>query len=563
MTKLNTTRLNELPIKTILDDDDYVVISGRGTKKIKAKDITKDVEMKAADLEEKIKNNREQLDTIANDVDVNKSCIYNIQALKNIYNKSIKAIAFGDSILHGTGSDNGGAYGFIQMTQNTLSSINAPNFYKRLITMPTLTTDWISTNDGISNYLKYTTKGNLKLGELGKGNALPPIDYVFNIVYSTREDGGNCEVYKGDVLLDTFSCKGTKKDGLIKSYKIPAKTKCYIKTIEGEKLYLNDMYSYADLDRGHRLTYHAVGGSKTSDYSKQVFYDAMEGFNGNLLIWEYLANDYGNNNYDNYVSYTTDVITKAKSLGMDVILTITCGQGSTDTTNLELWNKYKSFIYNIAKEKRCCVIDYDKLFGGNTLAVKNGLLADGIHPTTPGYLLMANELCKVLVSVNCLEFDGLALELGDYREKGFGFIKRTKFNNIDDLKVTNLSIKVGNPYEFYNYLPPSVSFISNNHRYPSYLPTGNLMLNDVSLRKLVCNIGGSTASTRDIQPVWASPQMEVVTSLPTNQDNNIGKFFIYDDGTENHKIVTYIKYVKSDGNIGRKWVVIPCNDFIV
>lgn len=53
MTKLNTTRLNELPIKTILDDDDYVVISGRGTKKIKAKDITKDIEKKAADLEEK------------------------------------------------------------------------------------------------------------------------------------------------------------------------------------------------------------------------------------------------------------------------------------------------------------------------------------------------------------------------------------------------------------------------------------------------------------------------------------------------------------------------------
>ena len=66
MTKLNTTRLNELPIKTILDDDDYVVISGRGTKKIKAKDITKDVEMKAADLEEKTKELGSQLDNIAN-----------------------------------------------------------------------------------------------------------------------------------------------------------------------------------------------------------------------------------------------------------------------------------------------------------------------------------------------------------------------------------------------------------------------------------------------------------------------------------------------------------------
>lgn len=66
MTKLNTTRLNELPIKTILDDDDYVVISGRGTKKIKAKDITKDIEKKAADLEEKTTELGSQLEQKTN-----------------------------------------------------------------------------------------------------------------------------------------------------------------------------------------------------------------------------------------------------------------------------------------------------------------------------------------------------------------------------------------------------------------------------------------------------------------------------------------------------------------
>ena len=70
MTKLNTTRLNELPIKSILDDDDYVVISGRGTKKIKAKDITKDIEKKAADLEEKTTELGSQLDKKANEIDL-------------------------------------------------------------------------------------------------------------------------------------------------------------------------------------------------------------------------------------------------------------------------------------------------------------------------------------------------------------------------------------------------------------------------------------------------------------------------------------------------------------
>ncbi|WP_195989958.1 hypothetical protein, partial [Clostridium sp. D53t1_180928_C8] len=61
MTKLNTTRLVELPTKEILDDEDYVVISGKGTKKIKAKAITKDVEKKAADLEVKTKELVSQL----------------------------------------------------------------------------------------------------------------------------------------------------------------------------------------------------------------------------------------------------------------------------------------------------------------------------------------------------------------------------------------------------------------------------------------------------------------------------------------------------------------------
>ncbi|MDU2291077.1 MAG: hypothetical protein E7D69_13480, partial [Clostridium celatum] len=54
MTKLSTTLLKDLPIKqTSITDEDYVVVSSGGTKKLKVKDITKDVEKKAADLEVK------------------------------------------------------------------------------------------------------------------------------------------------------------------------------------------------------------------------------------------------------------------------------------------------------------------------------------------------------------------------------------------------------------------------------------------------------------------------------------------------------------------------------
>ena len=67
MTKLNTTLLKDLPIKqTSITDDDYVIVSSGGTKKLKIKDITKDIEKKAVDLEEKTIELSEQLDTKAN-----------------------------------------------------------------------------------------------------------------------------------------------------------------------------------------------------------------------------------------------------------------------------------------------------------------------------------------------------------------------------------------------------------------------------------------------------------------------------------------------------------------
>ena len=65
--QISTILMKDLPIKeTSITEDDYVVVSGGGTKKLKIKDITKDVEKKAADLEEKTAELGAQLDTIAN-----------------------------------------------------------------------------------------------------------------------------------------------------------------------------------------------------------------------------------------------------------------------------------------------------------------------------------------------------------------------------------------------------------------------------------------------------------------------------------------------------------------
>ncbi|WP_370773362.1 hypothetical protein [Clostridium sp.] len=70
MTILNTILIKDLPTKqTPITDNDYVLVSSDGTKKLKIKDITKDVEKKAADLEEKTKELGSQFKAINTKLD--------------------------------------------------------------------------------------------------------------------------------------------------------------------------------------------------------------------------------------------------------------------------------------------------------------------------------------------------------------------------------------------------------------------------------------------------------------------------------------------------------------
>lgn len=57
MTKLNTTLLKDLPVKkTSITDNDYVVVTGGGTKKLKVKDITKDLEETTTELSSQLES---------------------------------------------------------------------------------------------------------------------------------------------------------------------------------------------------------------------------------------------------------------------------------------------------------------------------------------------------------------------------------------------------------------------------------------------------------------------------------------------------------------------------
>lgn len=63
MTKLNTTLLKDLPVKkTSITDNDYVVVTGGGTKKLKVKDITKDLEETTTELSSQLETKAKQID---------------------------------------------------------------------------------------------------------------------------------------------------------------------------------------------------------------------------------------------------------------------------------------------------------------------------------------------------------------------------------------------------------------------------------------------------------------------------------------------------------------------
>ena len=91
--QISTILMKDLPIKQSITDDDYVVVSGGGTKKLKIKDITKDVEKKAADLEEKTAELGSQLDKKAQKY---KSEIVGIKGWRQP-NQNKKIVFVGDS----------------------------------------------------------------------------------------------------------------------------------------------------------------------------------------------------------------------------------------------------------------------------------------------------------------------------------------------------------------------------------------------------------------------------------------------------------------------------------
>ena len=126
-------------------------------------------------------------------------------------------------------------------------------------------------------------------------------------------------------------------------------------------------------------------------------------------------------------------------------------------------------------------------------------------------------------------------------------------NYKNNLFVNNLKIQQANVWEYgaFCYVQP---VWRHKDKFPSMAKVGT-----------ITSCPDNTLKIKQEDKNWVIPYargvIEVITSPPTTvNDSLIGKLFIYEKGN-NQTLISYIKYAKSDGSLGRKWVKIPVEDF--
>lgn len=498
-----------------------------------------------------------QFKDIAKVIELDKDCIYNRNSLKNLTKKHLNILQIGDSIASGTGST-AGNFGFFQMFRDTLySKNNGFHFITETILDYKFNQQakWINDTSGL--FYLYKTDSNSTRYDIFNSakNLLPTFDYTLYIYYSTRPDGGICNITDGTNILGSVNCQGEIADCLVQKIDVPANTFAYIEVPSSGVGYINGHSHEKKNTEGHKIVQFTKGGAKISDLSKNVLEASLNMLNFDILMLDFIANDWSQNTYADFVDRVTHITTKAKEKNIDVIYCITCGQKGTNTgEGLERWNTFKNFIYNLAITNNFCIIDYDKYFKGYENFNNNELLADTVHPNDSGHNIMANVLCNLVLNQNCINDTGYSLYKADTRHVGYYLMfKETSMNFENNLLVNNLQIQQANPWE-----PGANCYVQpvwrHTNKYPSMAKIGTISSRpDNSLR------------VKQEDNNWVIPYarsiIEVITSPPTTIDDSlIGKLFIYENGN-NQTLITYMKYTKSDGSLGRKWVKIPVEDF--
>lgn len=309
--------------------------------------------------------------------------------------KNPKIIWWGDSIGAGTGAPSGRGH-VSQIEQSATWFFGKPNYSSTLFDSNVDTT-WIKEPRGVA---LYRVIGNIE------STPCPIISYYFRydvavkckIIYSTAPDGGDFDVKINGIVVDTVSCNGPLRDGLLTAeYSIPANTSdANTQIVPKGKVYLHGSIIYLD---GNAKTPQFLklvhGGTKIADYTDNEIVDNLSIISPDLVVMGLIANDYSQNTDLTVFESKYRLAIESVSPRSSVLLLATGGNSSTPTDNGKYQN-YKDVFKKLSKEYNCAFVDVDNYWGGYNKGNAMNYYSDSIHPSEKGHTSMADLLIPIL-----------------------------------------------------------------------------------------------------------------------------------------------------------------------
>ena len=223
--------------------------------------------------------------------------------------------------------------------------------------------------------------------------------YKADIIYSTENDGGTFDVIKvsDNSIISSGNCNGNTSYGNKLTITNTSGNKLEIRP--NGKVYIECIvyYGYDGLTDGALFIRNGHGGVGLHDYTYDEINATVTKFNPDLTIMAMLVNDSQEQYFEDYKEKVRYTINEAKKTGDCLILINVQGYSYEDVERRKTWDKYKKFLYAIAIELNCALLDMDSFFGGYPNALKNGFfLDDNIHPSSKGHMAISNLITKVL-----------------------------------------------------------------------------------------------------------------------------------------------------------------------
>ena len=495
-------------------------------------------------MEEGISDVSSQCKDIANNTELNTfdDCIYNRSALKNINNREFfSMVILGDSIGAGTAATDN--YGFIQRF------IDASYYHQGFIKYTTEyfyykeATGWTKEENGIN--LQTISSSNASKEFFGIPNnawTLPTNDYKVAIVYCKKTDGGQFDVKDNDnKVLTTIDCSGENNLGCISDYFTVGAGKAFkICPKQDNKAYvIAAMIDFQPEKKGYKIINWSVGGRQLCEYTKEelktmILYDSFD-----TVYCELFANDSAIDKFDEYFDKLTYLIDIAKANKKDVILNITNRNENYDATEDARANfkKWENKMYEIAKGKNCCLINFDKLIGGHTIGKANGLIADTIHPNDVGHEIMA-KLFNFIIFKDSNTYS-VNRENSTYPIYGKRHIAEEQYYNATQY-FNDVKIRVwdnnGNKNNVTTVMPIIRHWIGPQG-YTKFAEEGAIG----STGRLIYINQNGISTQANWQLALTSPFLETVTTIPDVNDGNKNTIFRYRQEGKDDQIIVCVK----------------------